>query len=143
MPCPPFLHGVVVGPGMNWFANGFDVQNSQMISGTNRLVLGRAVRPNDETMQSWAEYIPDSFSEAHGPHGGWAPGRSHEVAWGSIGPDREVPQGFFYKAFDNGHKDLVSGHSRRPSTSKRASRRLPVCSWTSPIASRPTWTASL
>ncbi len=117
-PCPAFLFGVVVAPGIDWFESGFDLQNTQLLNQEPRLVLGRTVQPSHSTLREWAEYIPESFFHGQTPLGGWAPGRSHEVRWGAEGSDRSAPTTMYYKSFDHGANDLMFWPLKEPAAAQ-------------------------
>jgi hypothetical protein len=82
LPCPPFLYGVVVGPGLHFLESGFAGDNEVMVSDERMYCLGMSIAPDDATMREWIQYPVDALLHGHDPSGGWSLGRSSVVAWG-------------------------------------------------------------
>ena len=104
VPCPPFVYGVYVGPGLTWQISDFGDQNVQVIDGVRYYVLGRTKTPDYDDIAAWAEYFLNAYFFQSRSDGGWAPHRSAVVDWGDS--TRGVCMQYYYKASDNGDYDL-------------------------------------
>ena len=101
LPCPPFLYGVVVGPGPDFISSGFSGDNELLTLNQSQYVLGTSVAPDEAAMREWIEYPVEALLSGLNPMGGWSPCRSSVVEWGS---DRKH---YYYKSGDDSAFDLV------------------------------------